>query len=164
MRKHIFMYLFFFAVLLIIFQYMNEKQIYESQQDDITFLKNKLEKTEVLNDSLSNQIMEVNYFTLQGNDNAMTYFENMGYEAADVENSVREYIYDLNGESGKNPIVPYDGIEGRMKINKVKFLNHRWVAADFTDGTYWGEMILEYYINNDDSIDLKVIGSLLYGK
>ena len=57
---------------------------------------------------------------------------------------------------GKNPIVPYDGIEGKMKINKVKFLNHRWIVADFTDGTYWGEMVLEYYINNDESIDLNV--------
>ena len=51
-----------------------------------------------------------------------------------------------------------------MKINKVKFLNHRWIVADFTDGTYWGEMVLEYYINEDDSIDLNVIGSLLYGR
>lgn len=143
---------------------MNEKQIYESQESQIAVLTKKLETTEEEKDSLTSQMMDVNYFTLQGNDNAMTYFENMGYEASDIENKVREYIYDQNGIKGKNPIVPYDGIEGKMKINKVKFLNHRWIVADFTDGTYWGEMVLEYYINNDESIDLNVIGSLLYGK
>ncbi|PVW13852.1 hypothetical protein DDV96_11905 [Marixanthomonas spongiae] len=142
---------------------MNEKQIYESQENDIALLKKKVSAYEKKNDSLVQRLQQVNYFSLLGNDNAMTYYENMGFEAAEVENRVREHIYDLNGEKGNNPIVPYDGIEGRMKINKVKFLNHRWVVADFTDGTYWGEMVLEYYINEDKSIDLNVIGSLLYG-
>ncbi len=164
MRKKIYMYLFFFALLFIIFQYMNEKQIYESQENDIALLKKKVAMYEKDNDSLARQLMDVNYFTLQGNDNAMTYFEDVGNEASEVENRVKEHIYDLNGKKGKNPIVPYDGIEGRMKINKVKFLNHRWIVADFTDGTYWGEMVMEYYINEDDSIDLNVIGSLLYGR
>ena len=45
----------------------------------------------------------LNYFTLQGNDNAMTYFENMGYEASDIENKVREYIYDQNGNKRQKP-------------------------------------------------------------
>ena len=40
------MYLFFFAVLFIIFQYMNEKQIYESQESQIAVLTKKLETTE----------------------------------------------------------------------------------------------------------------------
>ena len=78
------MYLFFFALLFIIFQYMNEKQIYESQENDIALLKKKVAMYEKDNDSLARQLMDVNYFTLQGNDNAMTYFEDVGNEASEV--------------------------------------------------------------------------------
>ncbi|MFT5981876.1 MAG: hypothetical protein ACI9RM_000300, partial [Ulvibacter sp.] len=36
MKNKIFMYLFFFALLFVIFQYMNEKTIFESQDKKIT--------------------------------------------------------------------------------------------------------------------------------
>ena len=44
MKKSIFMYLFFFAVLFIIFQYTNEKIIWEAQDKTIKGLSLKLEK------------------------------------------------------------------------------------------------------------------------
>ena len=169
MKRTIFMYLFFFAMLFVVFQYMNEKKIFEKQENKIESQKNKIAtlKTNLLkvNDSievLSSAISDLDYFTLQGNENAMSYFESLGFEANDIETLVSEFIYEKNLSSGDHPIVPYDGINGSMKINKLKFLNHKWIVADFTDGRYWGEMVIEYYITNDKKIELTSLASMLY--
>ena len=169
MKRSLFMYLFFFALLFVIFQYMNEKKIFEKQENKIESLRKKItslkENNKTLNDSilvLNDEILNVNYFTLQGNENAMSYIENLGFEANDIENYVSEYIYDQNLKKGDHPLVPYDGIKGAMKINKLKFLNHKWILADYTDGRYWGEMILEYYVTKDRKIEFHQVSSLMY--
>ena len=169
MKRTIFMYLFFFAILFVIFQYMNEKKIFEKQENKIEFQKGKIETLETTlkraTDSvevLSNMAADLDYFTLQGNENAMSYFESLGFESDDIEKLVAEYIYDENLTSGDNPIIPFDGINGTMKINKIRFLNHKWIIADFTDGKYWGEMVIEYYITNKKQIELTSVVSLLY--
>ena len=148
---------------------MNEKKIFEKQETKIEFQKIKIEKLEAsldkANDSInkvSDRLVDLNYFTLQGNENAMSYFENLGFESNDIEQLVSEYIYDENLTSGDNPIIPFDGVEGNMKINKLRFLNHKWIIADFTDGKYWGEMVLEYYITTNKKIELSSVSSLLY--
>ena len=48
--------------------------------------------------------------------------------------------------------------------NKVKILNHRWIIADFSDGEIWGEVLLKYFVNDDESIAFEVNQSLLYQK
>ncbi|MBK5212424.1 MAG: hypothetical protein JJE55_02035 [Flavobacteriaceae bacterium] len=162
MRNKIFLYLFLFAFLFIIYQYMNEKSIFESQETKIENLESKIQKESDSIENLWGQIRDLNYFTLQGNDNAMTYFEKMGYEADQVESMVSDQIYDYNLIKGNNPLVPFDGMNGDMKINRLKFLNHKWIQAEFTDGKYWGEMILEYSFNDKKELELKAISSLLY--
>lgn len=156
------MYLFFFALLFIFYQYMNEKKIFESQDARIEKLEATIKTGNNSIDSLQNQVRDLNYFTLLGNENAMTYLEKMGFEAADVEAMVSDQIYDFNLQKGNNPLVPFEGMNGNMKINKLKFLNHKWIQADFTDGKYWGEMILKYYFNEKKELELTPIASLLY--
>ncbi|HPE83195.1 MAG TPA: hypothetical protein PLV43_05720 [Aequorivita sp.] len=141
---------------------MNEKKIFESQDARIEKLEANIKAGNSSVDSLQNQVRDLNYFTLLGNDNAMTYLEKMGFEAADVEAMVSDQIYDFNLQKGNNPLVPFEGMNGNMKINKLKFLNHKWIQADFTDGKYWGEMILEYYFNEKKELELTPIASLLY--
>jgi hypothetical protein len=162
MRNKIFLYLFLFALLFIFYQYMNEKGIYESQDTRIKTLEAKVARANDSINTLQNSVRDLNYFTLMGNDNAMTYFEKMGYEAAEVEAMVSDQIYDFNLQKGNNPLVAFDGMNGDMKINKLKFLNHKWILADFTDGKYWGEMILEYYFNDKKELELTPLGSFLY--
>ncbi len=156
------MYLFLFALLFIILQYMNEKSIYEAQGNKIEKLETKVQKDNDSIEILQNQVRDLNYFTLQGNENAMTYLEGLGFEAAQVEAMVSDKIYDFNLTKGNNPLVPFDGMNGVMKINKLKFLNHKWIQADFTDGKYWGEMILEYSFNDKKELVLNPIASFLY--
>ncbi len=162
MKSKIFMYLFFFAVLFILFQYMNEKSIFESQENKIDSLSEKLTTAKDSIDALQDRITDLNYFTLLGNDNAMTYLENLGLNAAEVENAVAETIYERNLEKGGNTLIPLEGMYGEMRVNKVKFLNHRWILADFSDGKYWGEMILEYFYNDKMELELTPISSVLY--
>ncbi len=156
------MYLFLFALLFIIYQYMNEKSIFEAQGTKIEKLEAKVQKDSDSIGLLNNEMASLNYFTLQGNENAMTYLESLGFEAAAVEATVSDAIYEYNFEKGNNPLVPFDGMEGDMKINKLKFLNHKWIQADFTDGKYWGEMILEYSFNDKNELVLNTIASFIY--
>lgn len=155
------MYLFFFAALMVVFMYMNQKSIYDSQEKAIISLTNSLKER---NDSilvLQDRISDLDYFTLQGNDNAMSYLERLGMESKDVENLVSETIYDMNLQNGGNSLIPVVG-EGQMRVNKLKFLNHRWVQADFSDGTKWGEMLVEYFFDEKNELSLTVVSSVLY--
>ena len=165
MKRAIFMYLFFFAMLFVIFQYMNEKKIFGKQENKIESQRNKINKlkdqVKVITDSLET-LSNFDYFSLQGNENAISYIESLGFEALEIETFVSDYIYDQNLKKGSNQLVPYEGINGDMKINKLKFLNHKWILADYTDGRYWGEMVLEYYVTKNREIELKQISSLMY--
>ena len=49
-------------------------------------------------------------------------------------------------------------------INKVKILNHRWIIVDFSNGELWGEALLKYFVNDDESISFETNQSLLYQK
>ena len=162
MKSKIFMYLFFFAILFILFQYMNEKSIFESQEKKISTLSEKLKSSKDSIATLTDKVADLNYFTLQGNDNAMTYLENLGLNASEVEQTITEMIYESNFESDGNPLIPIEGMNGVMRVNKVKFLNHRWILADFSDGKYWGEMVLEYFYNENMELELTPISSVLY--
>ena len=143
--------------------YMNQKRIYEDQQSKITILESELKMAVDTVDTLVQENADLNYFTLLGNDNAMTYFEQKGVEASDVEQYVRESIYAYNAKVEGNVLIPYEAMnDGTMRINKLKFLNHRWIVADFTDGEYWGEMILEYFIESDNTITFNNLGSVMY--
>ncbi len=156
------MYLFFFAVLFILFQYMNEKSIFESQEKQITSLTKQVNESDSLYGLQEDKLLELNYFNLMNNDNAMSYLENLGIEAVTAQNRVRDQIYDMNLAPEGNPLVPVDGMEGNMRINKIKFLNHRWVIADFSDGTYWGEVLIEYFFGENNELSLKTIEGVLY--
>jgi hypothetical protein len=164
MKSKIFMYLFFFAILLIVFQYMNQKSIFESQEKTINAITESLQQRNDSIDSLNKEIGDLRYFTLQDNDNAMTYLENLGLDAAEVENTVTEAIFEKNLIKGGNPLIPLEGMDGEMRVNKLKFLNHRWIQAEITDGSYWGEMIIEYFYNDQLKLELTAISSVLYPK
>jgi len=162
MRNKIFMYLFFFAILFVIFQYMNEKSIFENQEEQISSLTQQKKKTDSLLSLQEDALLELNYFNLMNNDKAMDYLENLGFEAQEVANTVRDQIYDMNVTPDGNPLIPVEGMEGKMQINKIKFLNHRWIIADFSDGTYWGEVLIEYFFDENNKLSLRTIEGVLY--
>ena len=158
------MYLFIFSLLLILFQFMNSKSIIEDYDKKLT----KLEAREaVYKDSiktLGDQNFELMRFSLEFNDDAMSYFEDQGYKISELVPFIKDELYKLNVYEGDDhPLVPYASMTGnKMMINSVKLLNHRWIITDFSDGKYWGEMLLTYEITDNQELKFKLLDYLMY--
>lgn len=166
MKKSLFLYLTILAVLTTVFTYM-----FLSKQ--VAFEQTRYEKTtKKLRDSLSlvsNQLADANYFSLAKNENAQNYFDSGSSEKTIQYEKlipyVTEKLLDYNSNPKGNPYTGQDQIgTNKFIINKVKVLNHRWIIADFSDGEIWGEVLLKYFVNTDDSISFEVNQSLLYQK
>lgn len=162
MRSKIFIYLFIFTLMFTIFIYVNDKKILDAKDTQIDNLELKISKSDTLIQGLQHRNNELEYFSLSGNEEALTYFENMGINAAELERALEDEIIGRNRANEGNDLVPYEGIDGVMRINKVKVLNHKWIIADFTDGTYWGELFISYDINEDKNLKLNTERSFLY--
>lgn len=156
------MYLFFFSILLVLFLYVNQSSIFERQTAIINSLEAKNQALKDSTASLNQEISDLRYFDLLTNDSARTYFERIGIEAEDAATQVKERIYELNLTRGGNPLVPFANADGEWRINRVKFLNHRWVIADCSDGRAWGELWIEYFFDQDGKLDLNTQASVLY--
>ena len=166
MKKSLFLYLFILSVLMNIFTYMyySKKNVFDETQFKTTNAKLKDSLT-----SVSAKLDDANYFALENNQNAQDYLnsgdgiKNISYEQ--LIPLVKEKLMELNDNPKGNPYTGQDQI-GAQKfiINKAKVLNHRWVIADFSDGEYWGEVLLKYFVNEDESITFEIIQSVLYQK
>ncbi|EZH75919.1 hypothetical protein ATO12_03760 [Aquimarina atlantica] len=162
MKNKIFLYLFIFAALFILFQFMNAKKAKESYDTKIESLKTKITTKEATIDSLISANMDLTYFSLDSNEDAASYFEEMGYDANKLALTISDQIIGQNKAGEDNPIIPFVGMEGNMNINKVRLLNHKWIIADFTDGVYWGELFILYEVKEGGVIDFEVEKSFLY--
>lgn len=120
-------------------------------------------KVENLKDSLQQselRALEMQYFSLENNDDALAYYDHL-----ELENPTRyisDKLLETNESKGDNPLVPYEGMQNDFKINKIKVLNHKWILADFSDGMYWGEILIRYELKDDLGVDFTLIDHLLY--
>ena len=166
MKNSLLLYLIIIVLLLNVFTYM-----YFSKE--LAFEKDKSAKTEVkLKKDLgavNTKLTDANYFSLEKNENAQNYFNpDNATKTIQVEKLipfVTEKLMDLNANPKGNPFVGQDQIgANKFIINKVKILNHRWIIADFSDGEYWGEVLIKYFINEDKTVSFEVFQSVLYQK
>ena len=155
------MYLFLFAALWIVFQYANSKKVYEDQEKQIATAQKRLEKARDSVTLYKTKLDEATYFTLDGNDNAYTYFENEGYSVAELRPFIEDQIYAQNTPEG-NVLIPFEGYGRPFQINKVRVLNHKWLIADFSDGKTWGELLVRYDITEDNALSFNTVESLVY--
>ncbi len=163
MKKKIFMYLFVFSILLVLFQYVNAKRVFEDMDRKLEGYKNLSEKYKDSVLVLQNHIADISYFSLENNEDAISYFENDGYNVDELIPVIKDALYELNTVKGEHPLIPYVSSEGRkMLINTVKLLNHKWLIANFSDGEFWGEVLLRYYVNEDKTVDFELSESFLY--
>ena len=144
MKKNITLYLFLFTALILIFQLVNSNKVFYD-------LKGKWTHTKALNEILKDSIFELNQrideqndFSLEGNEYALRYFENLSIQ--NIASHVKDQLYETNLLREKNNLIPYAAMDRTFLINKVKVLNHQWIVADFSDGAYWGEIFLTYQI------------------
>jgi len=165
MKKSILLYLFILALLFNVFTYM-----YYSKQ--VNFEKESYKKLDTkLRDSLNlvvNELDDANYFSLETNQNAQEYFANDSGEFISHEKLipfVKEKLMEFNSMPEGNPYVGFDKMGAqKFVINKAKVLNHRWIIAEFSDGTLWGEVIIKYFINEDKTVSFEVAETVLHQK
>lgn len=146
---------------------------YAFLNSEVQFEQKRFEKTTTkLRDSLtavSNKLADANYFSLEKNENAQNYFDsqnsNKTIQYEKLIPVVTEKLLDYNSNPKGNPYTGQDQIgANKFIINKVKILNHRWIIANFSDGEIWGEVLLKYFVNDDETISFEVNQSLLYQK
>lgn len=166
MKKSLMLYLFILALLMNVFTYMFLSK-------EVEFEQGRYEKTtKKLRDSIAlvkTELVDANYFSLEKNENAQNYFESdnsdkiIAYEK--LIPVVTEKLLDYNSNENGNPYTGQDKMgANKFIINKVKILNHRWIIADYSNGELWGEVLLKYFVNTDETISFEVNQTLLYQK
>ena len=160
MKKNIYLYLFVFSALLFLFQWVSSSRRFASMDQIIQNQKQKISQYEDSLSGLGERVDQLNYFTLEQNEEALSYYDHL--ELDNIEILVKEQLMMTNEVSGSNPLVPFEGMAGDFKINKVQLINHKFALADFSDGTYWGDMILRYEIDDNLKVEFEVVDQLLY--
>lgn len=160
MKSKIYLYLFIFSALIALYLAVSGSNREQSATEK---LERSQAEAESLKDSLQQarlRVMDMQYFSLENNDDALAYYEHL--ELKDPERYISDKLLETNEQRGDNPLVPYEGMESSFKINKIKLLNHKWLIADFSDGKFWGELLIQYELKEDLSIDFNLVDHLLY--
>ena len=160
MKRQLYLYLFILSALITAFTYMYFTKALSFERN------NNKGEIKHLTDSLSlvsNQLNDADYFSLDKNERAQEYFENQSIQKLIPQ--IKEALLAYNDDPKGNI---YTGQEklGAQKfiINKIKILNHRWIIADYSDGTYWGDVVIKYFVESDGKITFQVMDSFIYPK
>lgn len=160
MKARIFLYLFIFSSLIALYIYVSYSGQIQKNSEKIGVLE--LQK-EQLEDSLRSEklkVLDLQYFSLENNDDALAYYDHLSLE--NPARYIADKLLETNEKKGDNPLIPYEGMESNFKINKINVLNHRWIIADFSDGKYWGELFIRYELKDDLSVEFSLLDHLLY--
>ena len=160
MKSKIFLYLFVFAALICLYQFISTNNLQKALNSKINGLQTNEQE---LNDSLERsqlKILDIQYFSLENNDDALAYYDHLGLQ--NPTRYIEDKLLETNESSGDNPLIPYAGMESDFKINKIRVLNHKWILADFSDGKYWGDLVIQYELKDDLSVDFTLLDHLLY--
>lgn len=160
MKNKIFLYLFVFASLIALYLFVSSGKLIESKDVTIEKLQHEIVSLKDSVQQLNIKILDVQHFSLENNDYALENYAHLNIESP--ERYIADKLLETNETKGNNPLVPYEGMEGDFKINKIKVLNHKWILVEFTDGKHWGEMILDYELKDDLGIDFTLTSHLLY--
>lgn len=160
MKTKIFLYLFIFTALISLYLFVSSGKMAASKDDKIIALHDEVVslKDSVQKSQLS--VLDMQYFSLQNNDDALAYYDHLAIE--DPTRYISDKLLETNEKSGDNPLIPYEGMESDFKINRIKLLNHKWIIADFSDGKYWGELLIKYELKDDMGVDFTMMDHLLY--
>ncbi len=126
-------------------------------------LEKKQSQLKVLKDSLKvekRRFFENVYFSLDTNEEALVYFDDLDFPVTSAR--IKDALYDTNLLGEEESLVPYAQMGGKFLINKIKVLNHKWVIADFSDGTFWGELLIKYQVAADGTLTFTVVEHFLY--
>ena len=160
MKSRIFLYLFVFSALVALYLGISGNRSVKSFEKKLASTEEKVVRLEDSLQQTQLEVLDMQYFSLENNDDALAYYDHL--EIADPARYIADKLLETNEQQGDNPLVPYEGMESSFKINKIKLLNHKWIIADFSDGKYWGELLINYELKDDLSVDFVLRDHLLY--
>ncbi|WP_027075577.1 hypothetical protein [Maribacter antarcticus] len=160
MKNQIFLYLFLFAALVCMYLFVSSGNMAKANMASIVKLKEEVSTLEGSLQQSELNLLEMQYFSLENNDDALAYYEHLKLE--NPTRYISDKLLETNETKGDNPLIPYEGMENDFKINKIEILNHKWILADFSDGKHWGELLIAYELKDDMDVDFKLINHLLY--
>lgn len=162
MKKQLVQYLLILALLMNVFTYMYYSKKEAATQKKYTELSTKF------NDSIqtiNSRVGEADYFSLEYNNRAQNYLAESNFDYSKLEPKIKEDLLEFNSDPEGNKYVDQSKIgDQKFIINKIKVLNHRWIIADYSNGTLWGEVLIMYLVNPDATIRFETISSYLYSQ
>ncbi|WP_264509391.1 hypothetical protein [Flavobacterium sp. N1719] len=160
MARQLYLYLFIITALLASFTYVYYSKQLKFEKDSKTqMLKSKSDSIV----QLTNQLDESNAFTLLKNEYAQNYFVN--FDVKQLEPSIREQLIAFNDSPAGNVYTGQEKLgEQKFIINKMKVLNHRWIIANYSDGTYWGEAMIKYFVDDKGKATFQTMDTFIYPK
>lgn len=159
--KNTFLYLFILAILLNVYHYVNSNKILNAKEKEVTSIKERLS---VARDSINNAMYN-DYFDIEKDQDAQDYFYNKNLDYEKVMEKVNEDLVSMNAQEKGNSLIPYEPIDGKnFVVNKAKILNHRWIIAEFSNGDFWGQILVKYFHNDDKPTDFETVETILYEK
>jgi hypothetical protein len=160
MKNKIFLYLFIFAALICLYLLVSNNTIQKVKNAQIKKLDSEIVALKDSVQGVQLKVLDLQYFSLENNDDALAYYDHLNLK--DPSRYIADKLLETNESKGDNPLIPYEGMEGSFKINKIKILNHKWILTDFSDGKFWGELLIKYELKDDLSVDFTLIDHLLY--
>jgi hypothetical protein len=160
MKKSLFLYLFIIAVLMNVFTYKYFSTKDTNELKSLTQTNKKLKDSVT---SLSNRLYDADVFSLEHNDRAQNYLNQNNIIT--FEEKVKQALLAFNDDVAGNKYVDQPKMgEQKFIINKIKILNHRWIIANYSNGELWGEVLLKYFITDNNTISFEILNSYLYPK
>jgi len=144
---------------------VNSNKILDAKEKEVKSAKENLESTlKKYGDSLNNAMYN-DYFDIEKDQDAQDYFYNKNLDYEKVMEKVNEDLVSMNTQPKGNSLIPYEPMDGKnFVVNKAKILNHRWIIAEFSNGDFWGQILVKYFHNDDKPTDFETIETILYEK
>lgn len=159
--KNVILYALIFSLLFNVFQYINSTKILEAKDKEVFKVKDRLK---ISRDSVAT-LANANYFALESDQDAQEYFYSNGLDYQKTAIKVKEDLITLNENKNGNKLVPYEPIDGKpFLINTSKVLNHRWIIAEFSNGDFWGQILVKYFVSEGKPTEFETVETVLYEK
>ena len=158
MRNKIIQYLLIFISLIALYLFvsdMNKSEAFAISQERMS------KRVETLKDSINQLVVEQTenaYFSLAVNRDAQQ--AHPDFSPGELQDILEDHILSTNDNPKGNPLLSSLGSD--WIINKIHVVNHKWILADFTNGTQWGDALILYQINTNGKPRLRLLNHVMY--